>query len=81
MYYSVKQVELTEEIKYIEKYLDSVNNELIDDLCNKSMEILKDGIARKFEDNEKRRIFCEADLRKDVYKRQILAFVLWRMKS
>lgn len=64
MYYSVKQVELTEEIKYIEKYLDSVNNELIDDLCNKSMEILKDGIARKFEDNEKRRIFCEADLRK-----------------
>lgn len=67
MYYRTKQVELTKEIEEIEKYLNSVNKDLLDDLCSQSMTILKDKLARKYEGNQKRRIFNEDDLWKEPY--------------
>lgn len=42
MYYSVKQVELLSDIADVEKYLDNVNKNLLEDLCDQSMIVLKD---------------------------------------
>ncbi len=67
MYYRAKQVELSEEIADIEKYLNSVNKNLLEDLCNQSMVILKDKLARKYESNSSRKIFSEDDLWKKPY--------------
>lgn len=65
MYYRTKQMELTKEIEEIERYLNSVNKDLLNDLCSQSMVVLKDKLARKYERNEKRRIFNEDDLWKE----------------
>ena len=51
MYYRAKQAELSAEIADIEKYLNSVNKNLLEDLCNQSMVVLKDKLARKYEGN------------------------------
>ncbi len=67
MYYCVKQNELSEEISDIEKYLSSVNENLLDDLCNQSMVVLKDKLARKYEGNSSRKIFSEDNLWKEPY--------------
>ena len=53
MYYCAKQAELSAEIVDIEKYLNSVNKNLLEDLCNQSMVVLKDKLARKYEGNSK----------------------------
>jgi len=42
MYYSVKQAELLSDIADVEKYLDNVNKNLLEDLCDQSMIVLKD---------------------------------------
>ncbi len=68
MYYHRKQVELSAEIEEIEKYLNSVNKNLLNDLCNQSMAILKDELAKKYEVNNKRRIFSEDNLWKESHK-------------
>ena len=62
MSYHAKQAELAKEIEQIETYLDSVDKNLLDDLCNQSMVVLKDKLARKYESKKKRRIFDEDDL-------------------
>lgn len=62
MYYCTKRDELTEEIEEIEKYLKNSNKNLLEDLCTQSMDVWKDALARKYEKNEKRRIFSEKDL-------------------
>ena len=49
MYYRAKQAELSAEIADIEKYLNSVNKNLLEDLCKQSMIVLKDKLARKYE--------------------------------
>ena len=67
MYYGAKRSELFAEIVDIEKYLDSVNKDLLDDLCNQSMIVLKDKLARKYESNDNRKIFSEDDLWKEPY--------------
>ena len=67
MYYRAKQVELSAEIADIEKYLNSVNKNLLEDLCNQSMVVLKDKLARKYEGNSSRKIFTEDNLWKDPY--------------
>lgn len=67
MYYGAKQVELSAEIAEIENYLNSVNNNLLEDLCNQSMVVLKDKLARKFAGNSSRKIFSEDNLWKDPY--------------
>ena len=67
MYYGAKQAELSAEIKDIEKYLNSVNKNLLDDLCNQSMIILKDKLARKYEAKNSRKLFSVDDLWKEPY--------------
>ncbi len=67
MYYRAKQVELSAKIADIEKYLNGVNKDLLEDLCNQSMAVLKDKLARKYEANGSRKIFSEDNLWKDPY--------------
>lgn len=67
MYYRAKQAELSAEIAGIERYLDSVNKDLLEDLCKQSMVILKDQLARKYERNRSRIIFNEDSLWKEPY--------------
>lgn len=68
MYYHARQAELSVEIADIEKYLNSVNKDLIENLCNQSMTLLKDRLARKYEANSSRKIFSEEDLWKEPKK-------------
>jgi len=67
MYYCAKQEELSTEIVGIENYLNSVNKNLLEDLCNQSMVVLKDKLARKYEGNNSRKIFSEDNLWKEPY--------------
>ena len=67
MYYREKQAELSAEIADIEKYLNNVNKNLLDDLCNQSMVVLKDKLARKYEGKSSRKIFSEDNLWKEPY--------------
>jgi superfamily I DNA and/or RNA helicase len=62
MYLRAKQTELSAEIADIEQYLDRVDNNLLEDLCNQSMVLLKDKLAGKYEGNSSRKIFSEDDL-------------------
>lgn len=68
MYYRAKQAELSAEIEDIEKYLNSVNKDLLEGLCNQSMAALKDKLARKYEPNNSRKIFSEDNLWKEPYE-------------
>ncbi len=68
MYYSAKQAELSEETTDIEKYLNSVDKNLLENLCNQSMAVLKDKLARKYGANNSRKIFNEHNLWKEPYK-------------
>src|SRR3712207_2827204 len=67
MYYRTKQVEISAEIAEVEKYLNSVNKNLLDDLCDQSMAILKDKLARKYGTRDIRKRFNEDDLWKKSY--------------
>lgn len=67
MYYRTKKAELSEKISEIEGYLKSVDNRLLESLCEQSMAILKDELARKFKGKTKREIFDEDDLWKNPY--------------
>lgn len=67
MYYKQKHKELVENISELESYLHSVDSTLLNDMCNQSMTILKDTLARKYERNGKREIFTEEDLWKKSY--------------
>lgn len=67
MYYDAKQAELSAEIADIEKYLNSVDKNLLEDLCNQSMVVLKDKLARKYQGNDSRKIFNEDNLWKESY--------------
>lgn len=51
----------------IEKYLNSVNKNLLEDLCKQSMVVLKDKLARKYEGNSSRKTFSEDNLWKEPY--------------
>lgn len=67
MYYRAKKAELAGRIAEIESYLQSVDNNLLDDLCNQSMALLKDKLARKYESKDSRVVFTEDDLWKNSY--------------
>lgn len=56
------------EISEIEKYLNSVDKNLMEDLCDQSMVVLKDKLARKYEINSSRKIFNEDHLWKESYE-------------
>ncbi|MDE6743405.1 MAG: AAA family ATPase [Lachnospiraceae bacterium] len=68
MYYRAKQAELSAEIEEIERYLNTVNQDLLEDLCSQSMVVLKDKLARKYEVNDSRKIFNEDHFWKEPYK-------------
>ena len=65
MYYRKKDEELLEAISEIEKYLDSMDDGLLEDLCKQSMAMLKDILAKKYDGKEKRALFTEDDLWKN----------------
>lgn len=67
MYYRAKEAELAGRIAEIERFLQNVDNNLLDDLCGQSMVLLKDKLARKYEDRESRVVFTEEDLWKNPY--------------
>ena len=68
MYYRTSKAELSEEIAEIEEYLDHVDKNLLDDLCEQSMIALKDKLARKYEADGSRKTFSEDDLWKEPYE-------------
>ena len=68
MYYKEKQKELHQEIKNIEKYLNEMNDDLLDNLCKQSMILLKDKLARKYSGKNSRKIFNEDNLWKEPYE-------------
>ncbi len=67
MYYRAKQRELSEEAADIERYLSTVNKDLLDKMCSDSMAVLKDTLAKKYGGNGQRKIFSEGDLWKKPY--------------
>lgn len=67
MYYCARQAELADEIAEVEKYLNSVDLGLLDDLCRQSMVLLRDKLAIKYEGKKERSIFDEDDLWKNPY--------------
>lgn len=67
MYYGEKEIEMSAEIEDVEKYLNSVDGDLLEKMCNQSMIVLKDKLARKYEGNNCRKIFCEDSLWKEPY--------------
>ena len=67
MYYRAKEAELAQRISEIEAYLQSVDSNLLDDLCTQSMALIKDKLARKYEGNTERVVFAEEDLWKNSY--------------
>ena len=68
MYYRAKKTELSAEIADIEKYLNRVDKNLLEDLCEQSMAVLRDKLARKYEANNGRKIFNEDNLWKEPYE-------------
>ena len=70
MYYCERLAELVSQITEIENFLKGVNGNLIDDLCNRSMVILKDKLAQKYEGRTQRPVFTEEDLWK--YSQDVL---------
>ena len=68
MYYDTKKNELLRKIQDIENYLDSINENLLDNLCNDSMQILKDKLVCKYEKSNQRKLFTEEDLWKNPYE-------------
>lgn len=68
MYYHSKKAEILLEIAEIEKYLKNVNKDLIEDLCDQSIAVLKDKLARKYGMRNIRKKFSEDDLWKNSYE-------------
>lgn len=68
MYYRARQGELSVEITDVERHLNSVDRGLLADLCNQSMDVLKDKLASKYEGNNSRKIFSEDNLWKEPYE-------------
>lgn len=65
MYYRRKNEELLEAILETEEYLNGVDKGLLDDLCDQSMAMLKDILAKRYGGREKRVHFTEDDLWKN----------------
>lgn len=70
MYYCERLAELVSQITGIENFLKGVNANLIDDLCNRSMVVLKDKLAQKYGGRAQRPVFTEEDLWK--YSQDVL---------
>ena len=65
MYYRAKEVEISESIAECEKYIQSADDGLLDALCKQSMTVLKNNLARRYENRGNRVVFNEEDLWKN----------------
>lgn len=65
MYYQANKTELANKIADIEAWIKETESGLLDDLCNQSMMLLKDKLAKKYADKVKRPIFTEEQLWKN----------------
>lgn len=65
LFLEYKKKEIVEEINSIMEYLKNVNVNLLNDMCNQSMVILKDKLARKYGNKKQRTRFSEEDLWKN----------------
>lgn len=67
-YYRARQMELSAELKELESYLNNVDQNLLENLCDQSMALLKNRLAGKYGENSDRRRFGEDDLWKEPYE-------------
>jgi len=65
MFYKTKNRELQDRIGEIERHLKQINSKLMDELCNESMLILKDRLAKRYGQDTSRPRFEEDDLWKN----------------
>ncbi|MDE6313932.1 MAG: AAA family ATPase [Lachnospiraceae bacterium] len=65
LFLKYKRMEIMEEINVITEYFHNVNVNLLNDMCNQSMAILKDTLARRYGKKVKRTRFSEDDLWKN----------------
>ncbi|WP_312813000.1 AAA domain-containing protein [Sedimentibacter sp.] len=65
LFLKYKKKEIIRDINDIAESLDKFNAGLLEDMCNQSMIILKDALARRYSEKEERVIFSEDDLWKD----------------
>lgn len=62
-FFKIKKQELIDEISEIENYLNSADANLLKELCENSMKILKDILSKKYPNEGYRQIFKSEDLR------------------
>lgn len=62
LFLKLKEKELGEHIADITNYLASVDQDLQNKMCDKSILLLKDALARRYKNKEKRKKFIAADL-------------------
>ena len=65
LFLGCRQDELKKEISQLTEEMHSVNRDLTEEMCSQSMRILKDVLARKYENGKERQIFSEVDLWKN----------------
>lgn len=61
-FYKTRNQELITEIEALENYFNTVNKNLLSEFCDNSMKILKDKLIKKYNANNKRKIFSERNL-------------------
>ena len=66
-YYQAREEELLKEIEETERFLNSSNENLMNDLCKQSMILLKGKLAEKYGNREKRKVFEKDDLFHEPY--------------
>ncbi|MDE6607953.1 MAG: AAA family ATPase [Lachnospiraceae bacterium] len=65
LFLKYKKMEITTEMNAITEYLKKTNSNLLSDMCDHSMAILKDTLARKYGNKKQRVRFAEDDLWKN----------------
>lgn len=65
LFLKYKKKEIIRDINDITESLDKFNTGLLEDMCNQSMIILKDALARRYSEKKEKIIFSEDDLWKD----------------
>lgn len=65
LYYTYRKKEILQQMSEITTYLDSMDKNLLQDMCDQSMMILKDTLVRKYEEKGERTRFTEEDLWKN----------------
>lgn len=67
-FYQAKEAELSRQISELETYLEGGCDDLLKEMCDQSMILLKDCLAKKYADRESRIVFTAEDLWKNPQK-------------